>query len=329
MIDELLAPLAPDEPTDDEIRRLLARADRRMKRRRVRIGAATATAAIAVMATLAALPSDAPKAPLTAGSLLSTAAAVAAEQPGPPAWTGFRYVEQVTQRASERYTIEATERSWTGSDWQGVRITTGAHLTAGHLPTPEEQRADWMKTIERMPEAQRAKARAQLAKARFGDQSRMLRDQRIDTPDDMPNLYGDGPLAKVPLSELPTDPAQLGALLIDAHKDGRWTPGGSWNPLAEKVKYDVLRDILLLLTEANATPAQRAALIAVLRNYDGVTPLEAVQDHRGRTGRGVDIPTGRGTVRVIFKPDTSELLEWSEPGEIHTYLGLDHVAALP
>ncbi len=61
----------------------------------------------------------------------------------------------------------------------------------------------------------------------------MLRDQRIGTPRDMPNLYGDGALAEVPLSELPTDPQQLGALLIEAHKDGRWTPGGSWHPLLE------------------------------------------------------------------------------------------------
>jgi hypothetical protein len=28
-------------------------------------------------------------------------------------------------------------------------------------------------------------------------------------------------------------------------------------------------------------------------------------------------PGGRATVRVIFAPDTSELLEWSEPGEVH------------
>jgi hypothetical protein len=145
----------------------------------------------------------------------------------------------------------------------------------------------------------------------------------------MPNLYGDGALAKVPLSKLPTDPAQLGALLIDAHRDGRWTPGGSWQPLQSNVKYDVLRDILLLLTEANATPAQRSALIAVLRNYEGVTPLQDVKDQRGRLGNGVDIPTGRATVRVLFSPTTSELLEWSEPGEIHTYLRFGHVLAPP
>jgi hypothetical protein len=295
MIDELLAPLAPEDPTDEEIRQLLARADRRTRRRRIRIAAATATAAVAVTATLAALPSD-PKAPLTAGSLLRTAAALAADQPGPTAWTGYRYVRQVERRTAPTFTFERTDESWTASDWQGLRISGEGRIVAGHLPTGE---------------------------------SRVLRPMRLQTPEDMPNLYGDGPLAKVPLSELPTDPARLGALLIDAHKDGRWTPGGSWNPLPANVKYDVLRDILLLLTESNTTPAQRAALITVLRNYQGVTPLESVQDQRGRTGRGVDIPTGRATVRVIFSPDTSELLEWSEPGEIHTYVGFDHVAALP
>lgn len=334
MIDELLAPLAPEEPTDDEIRRLLARADRRTRRTRIRIGAVTATVAVAVTATLAALPSDpnAPPAhsPLSAGALLSTAAAVAAEQPGPADWTGFRYVQQIDRRTNARYTLEVTDESWTSTNWQGVRLTTGAKLVAGHFPTPDEQRADWRKRFDRLPAEQREKALASLAKAKFTDESqRMLADRRLETPKDMPNLYGDGALAEVPLSALPTDPARLGALLIDAHRDGRWTPGGSWRPLESNVKYEVLRDILLLLTEANATPAQRAALITVLRNYEGVTPLEAVKDQRGRTGNGVDIPTGRATVRVLFSPTTSELLEWSEPGETHTYLRFDHVASLP
>ena len=135
-----------------------------------------------------------------------------------------------------------------------------------------------------------------------------------------------GALYKVPLDQLPTDPEQLGTLLLQAHEDGRWTPGGSWNPLPSGVKYDVLRDLLILLTDANATSQQRAALITVLTEYDGVRPLESVKDHRGRTGRGVDIPTGRDTVRVIFSPETSELLEWSEPGEVHTYVRFGHVA---
>jgi hypothetical protein len=151
----------------------------------------------------------------------------------------------------------------------------------------------------------------------------------MTTPKDMPNLYGDGPLAKVPLRELPTDPQQLAKLLVEAHKDGRWTPGGGWNPVPGTVHYEVLRDILLLLTEANASPDQRAALITVLGNYEGVTPLAAVPDHRGREGRGVEIAIrGRDPVRVIFAPDTSELLEWSQGGEVHTFLAFAHVASL-
>src|SRR3954465_7228560 len=103
LMDELLAPLAPEEPTDDEIRRLLARADRRTRRRRIRIATATSLAAVAAVATLAALP-GAPQAPLTAHSLLPTTAAVAADQPSPSAWTGYRYIHDVELRAGDGYT---------------------------------------------------------------------------------------------------------------------------------------------------------------------------------------------------------------------------------
>jgi hypothetical protein len=95
----------------------------------------------------------------------------------------------------------------------------------------------------------------------------------------------------------------------------------------------VLREVLLLLTEANATAAQRAALIGVLSNYDGVKPLPSVRDHLDRAGRGVEIPVDRqAPVRVIFAPDTSELLEWSQEGrvfgEVHTFVRFGHVAAI-
>jgi hypothetical protein len=33
-------------------------------------------------------------------------------------------------------------------------------------------------------------------------------------------------------------------------------------------------------------------------------------------------------VRVIFAPDTSELLEWSQGGEVHTFLRFAHVARI-
>ncbi len=151
-----------------------------------------------------------------------------------------------------------------------------------------------------------------------------LKPYAIDTPKQMPNLYGDGALAKVPLDQLPTDPAKLATLLLEAHKDGRWTPSGSWNLAPQPIQHEVLRDVLLLLTLANASPGQRAALITVLTNYDDATPLPDATDHQGRTGRGVQI----GDTTVIFDPDTSELLEWSQPGEIHTFLTTGQVQAL-
>ncbi|MDA0164005.1 hypothetical protein OM076_27280 [Solirubrobacter ginsenosidimutans] len=333
MIDELLAPLAPQEPGDAEIRALLARADRRTKRRRIKIAGATAFAAVAVTATLAALPSD-PKAPRTAHSILTTSAALAADQPSPGAWTGYRYVREVELRDGDGYTVERSEESWVSSDWMGRRVSPEAKVVSGTIP-PEHKApplpAAIRKEIDRNPAQLSPEALAALRNAASvakPDPKTVLAGRTLEAPGGMPNLYGDGALYKVPLDQLPTDPEQLGTLLLQAHKDGRWTPGGSWDPLSSGVKYDVLRDLLVLLTDANATSQQRAAMITVLTEYEGSTPLESVKDHRGREGRGVDIPTGRATVRVIFSPDTSELLEWSEPGEVHTYLQFGHVASI-
>ena len=33
-------------------------------------------------------------------------------------------------------------------------------------------------------------------------------------------------------------------------------------------------------------------------------------------------------MRVIFAPDTSELLEWSQGGEVHTFMRSGHVAGI-
>jgi hypothetical protein len=335
MIDELLAPLSPTEPSDDEIRALLARADRRTKRRRIKVAGATAFAAVAVTATLAALPSD-PKAPLSANSLLTTTAALAADQPSPGAWTGYRYISEVELRDGDGYTVKRTQESWVDSQWMGKRVSPEATVVSGTIP-PARTAPPLPAAIEK--ELEQHRGDGQPSQAAMGalkhaasiarpDPKYVLQARTLTAPGSMPNLYGDGALADVPLDQLPTDPQQLGTLLIDAHKDGRWTPGGSWNPLSANVKYDVLRDLLVLLTDANATSEQRAAMITVLTNYEGATPLESVQDHNGREGRGVDIPTGRATVRVIFDTDTSELLEWSEPGEVHTYVKFGHVAGI-
>jgi hypothetical protein len=296
---DLLAPLSPTEPSDHEIATLLAHADRRTRRRRYKVATGAALATVALTATLAALPASektALPATASAAELLRTTAGVAADQPGPANWTGFRYVQETELRTYGGYTLKRPSESWTDSDWQGRRASAEAKVVDGTIGQSQPG-------------------------AKY-----MLAARDITTPGSMPNLYGDGPLAEVPLSELPTDPQKLGTLLIEAHQDGRWTPGGSWNPLPQGIKYDVLRDILLLLTEANTTADQRAALITVLTEYEGATPLPAIKDHNGREGRGVDIPTGRALVRVIFSPDTSDLLEWSEPGEVHTYLKFGHVA---
>ena len=333
MIDELLAPLAPEEPSDAEIRALLARADRRTKRRRIKVAGATAFAAVAALATLAALPSD-PDAPLTARALLTTTAALAADQPSPGAWTGYRYINEVELRDGDGYTVQRSQESWVASDWMGRRVSPEATVVSGTIPPARQAPplpAAIRKEIDEHPAQLSREALAALQHAASiarPDPKSILQPRTLEAPGSMPNLYGDGALYKVPLDQLPTDPEQLGTLLLQAHKDGRWTPGGSWDPLPSGVKYDVLRDLLVLLTDANATSQQRAAMITVLTEYEGATPLESVKDHRGREGRGVDIPTGRATVRVIFSPDTSELLEWSEPGEVHTYLQFGHVASV-
>jgi hypothetical protein len=310
---DLLTPLSPVEPTDHDIAALLARADRRTKRRRQRFATVAGLATIALTATIAALPGgekSALPASASAAELLRTTAGVAAGQPGPADWTGFRYVQETELRTYGGYTLERMSEIWTDSDWQGRRVSPEAKVVdgtippahpPGKLPAAIEKKvkagAGDQLTAEEMKTVRGAMALSQ------PDPKYMLAARDIRTPGSMPNLYGDGPLAKVPLSELPTDPQQLGTLLIEAHQDGRWTPG-------------------------NTTAEQRAALITVLTEYEGATPLPAVKDHRGREGRGVDIPTGRQLVRVIFAPDTSELLEWSEPTEIHTYLKFGHVAKI-
>src|SRR4051812_14955984 len=222
MIDELLAPLSPTEPSDDEIRALLARADRRTRRRRIKVATATAFAAVAVTATLAALPgAEAPTGvpiPASAASLLKTTAAVAAEQPQPrlAPWTGFRYVQEIDTRTQDGYTIERTEEIWTDKDWQGRRISPEAKLVDGTIPpyhAAPKPPADVQEDSEQPPGKLADKAKKFLQEAAAvakPDPKALLAARDIHTPDGMPNLYGDGPLARVPLSELPTDPDQLG-----------------------------------------------------------------------------------------------------------------------
>jgi hypothetical protein len=315
--EELLAPLKPTEPSDHEIAALLKRADRRTRTRRIRIATAGVLATAAATAVLASLP-DQQQPPATAAAILTKTAAVAKQQSEPAPWTGYRYVKSTDTRTEGDATIESTEEVWVDSEWQGRRIST-PRVVSGVLKPRRMPEA----MLKKLTPKQRAQYEEYLTKPV------VIKPYDMTTPKDMPNLYGDGPLAKVPLEDLPTDPDELGKLLVEAHKDGRWTPGGGWDPAPGTVHYDVLRDILLLLTEANASPDQRAALIGVLGNYAGVTALPVAVDHRGRSGRGVEIAVqGQDPVRVIFAPDTSELLEWSQGGEVHTFLAFGHVNSM-
>jgi hypothetical protein len=316
---DALAPLRAAEPTEIDVAAVLAAASAAPRPRWRLVAAAATVTAVAGMA-LAALPGGGRhglQQPLTATGLLRAAAAVAADQPEPPAWAGYRYVKARNLWASrpfrvrsgklssgDPYTVEQTEETWVDRHWNGRRLASAGRLVSGRAPASDV----------------------------------FLRPHDISAPGDMPNLYGDGPLAEVPLDTLPTEPRSLYDLLVAAYKDLRWARGGgTWapgHPSEPQAHYDVLRSLLVLLTEANATPAQRAALIGVLGEYDGVRPLPAVRDHENREGRGVEIPVENidghpaAPVRVIFAPGTSELLEWSQGGEVHTFERFGHVDAI-
>lgn len=342
---DALAPLRAAEPTDDEIAAVLAAAapEPPRRRRRWRLAAAVAAGTAAAGVALAALPGsdDPPREPQTAAGLLRSAAAVAADQPESPAWAGYRYVKSLDRwteqplewpkrppkrptdsptpprPVGEPYTVEKTTEIWVDRHWHGRRVESAGRLVAGRLP-PNPPGYE----------------------ARPGDLS--PRDALM-LPREGPYAYGDGSLGNVPLAELPTDPKRLRELLTAAYKDRRWAgePGerkrrrsrASDDPKLPHLHYDVLRSVLLLLTNANVTAEQRAALIGVLAEYQGVRPLPSTRDHLDREGRGVEISTAAADreqppVRVIFAPDTSELLEWSQPGEVHTFVRTGHVAAI-
>jgi hypothetical protein len=323
-LERALASLREARPQLDA-RALVARASTRRRRSR-RLVAAVAAATAAVALGLAALPGrDATDEPETAEGLLRAAAAVAAGQPEPPAWAGFRYVKELErwtlqrttepkpdrppERTGKPWTIEKTVELWVDRRWRGRQVAGEGRVVAGKPAS-----------------------------------------RSLMQPYDGPFQYGDGPLANVPLAELPTDPGRLHELLVASYKDLRWAPPGRWakgHPTATQTHYDVLRHVLLLLSFANVTADQRAALIGVLGRYDEARPLPAVRDRLGRAGRGVEIPVTRrfdaalgewdGVIRVIFSPDTGELLEWSEspapatalrPGEAHTFVRTGHVAAI-
>ena len=291
---ERLAPLRELEPTDDEIRRLLAAADElRAPRPRARPARAVAVVAAtaAVIGALAALPGGKDSArPQDAHGILQAAAAVAAEQPGPAAYRSTRmlsrFVDDVRARAERgRVTYEQTSENWTSDGFRGRTVAPQGTIAWATPPSEALQAAG-------------------------GNASGLVK------PYDGDYRYGDGPMARVPFAALPEDPVALGALLEAAIRDTRWALHPSSHPrwVPGVVEEEVSHSAVILLSMGNLTGGQRKALFELLSSRPGARSLGDVRDASGREGVGVALPLGqsKSELRVIIDPKTSDILQSTE-----------------
>lgn len=213
------------------------------------------------------------------------------------------------QPTGRTYTVVRTEEVWVDSAWHGRRLTARGRLVAG---TPPPNPGGYV--------------------ARRGDltpRDALMLPSDTRAPGDQPNLYGDGPLATLDLDTLPADAQTLRAGLrrdVARHLRGA---------TAAEIDAATLRGVLVLLTEANTTPDQRATLIRTLGGFPAVEPIGSVSDRLGREGRGVEISlAGEAPLRVLFDMDTSELLQWSQSstrgaiGRVYTIAATGHVARI-
>jgi hypothetical protein len=99
------------------------------RRRRMRVAVALGAATAVVVAALASLPGGSSReTPATAASILNAAAAVAAEQPEPLPFTGYRYTEWLER---DRGVIEQRVETWVDSEWHGRRIAHQGRILHG------------------------------------------------------------------------------------------------------------------------------------------------------------------------------------------------------
>jgi hypothetical protein len=291
---ERLAPLRELEPTDEEIRQLLAAADElRAPRRRARPARAVAVVAAtaAVVGALAALPGgkDSTR-PQDAHGILQAAAAVAAEQPAPSAYRYTRMLRRLVdgvRAGSERgrVTYEQTSENWTSDGFRGRTVAPQGTIAWDAPPSDALRAAGGLASG--------------LVKPYDGDYR-----------------YGDGPLARVPFAALPDDPVALGALLEAAIRDTRWALHPSKNPqwAPGVVEEAISHSAVILLSLGNLTGDQRKALFELLSSRPGARSLGEVRDATGREGVGVALPVSasRSELRVIIDPKTSDILQSTE-----------------
>ncbi|HEY5024226.1 MAG TPA: CU044_5270 family protein [Acidimicrobiales bacterium] len=119
------------------------------------------------------------------------------------------------------------------------------------------------------------------------------------------DTFGPGGLSARNLSNLPTDPSALAALIASRKIEGG--PPGSAEDFTQ---------IGDLLRETDASPALRSALYQVAAGLPGVVDLGAVLDHSGRSGIGLAEVSHGEQFELIFDPQTSALI-----GEQDTVVG--------
>jgi hypothetical protein len=298
---ETFAPLREVEPTPAQIARVLAAADERraggrdpilgpVRRRPARVVALVAATA-ALIGALAALPGGDADRPQSAHGILQTAAAVAAQQPGPAAYRytrvldRFVYAVNAPDGQSGRVAEQQTSENWASDGWRGR--TTAARGSATWAAPPSA---------------------ALVAAA--GDVGAVVKPYEGDY------RYGDGPLARVPFDVIPHDAAGAGALLEAAIRDGRWLPQHNAHPhwAPGVVDSEVARSAVILLATGNLDGGQRQALFELLSSRPGARSLGEVTDTTGREGVGIALrlPPLGSELRVIIDPETSDILQSSE-----------------
>jgi hypothetical protein len=298
---ELIAPLAADEPPRAELEALRRRASEPRPRPRRRMLAALTVSTAATGLALALLPGSTPgPGPTGPGGTLHAAAAVAAERAVPPVadarWryakvrNTFTYEIRDGDRVGFHHSEQVTE-SWVGPKWSGrFRSARGRAWNTGDTAVAERMFRDG----DRDP----------LTEAREGAYA-----------------YGDGPLAKLDPATLPHDRAAIGAVLRDGIRYDRWGPypenrGEDNGPTGDLRASYTTYSFINLLVDARLTPPQRAALLDVLATDPRARDLGPLTDSEGREGVGVALsyhdPGGAApSYRIIFDPNTSEILEWS------------------
>ena len=117
--------------------------------------------------------------------MLRAAAAVAADQPGPPAFSGYRYTEVLEHWdwGPRGGAVDQRVENWVDTSWKGRSVAHEGKVLAGKPPD------FWVKAAER----------------EF--------------------VYGDGPLLDLDIAALPTEPRALLAALDKNNRSINWAPG--------------------------------------------------------------------------------------------------------